>query len=202
MSVYEDTNPVTGVSPKDDRFVVFDPATNKIVNFNSTWTRLDGGPHEGPFPGGRRYFKKMRPDDMPVADFDHRYSVNTTTVMQDMTPYITGHPHGDYVTVITGTLRTATELKEQVDAQWTMADRTLYSEGNEPMASFAVTMAQGRRASGIATANDLAVIAEAEAIYDKMTQNRDRRNTLHEDIDAGEEYDLSVGWQNGTAAQV
>lgn len=190
-------NPETGIDFYSDRFVVI--KNGVITNYMASWPRLDGGPVAGGLPADEQWFKRCAPADRSI--YDHRFSITSTwDGLPADPPAAEGHPTGEWKEVLSAVLRPEMELKQQVDAACQAANVTIHPESADPSYQVRVSRAITRKMNGTHTEEDTALLVALDEKADLLQQNEVRRAELYANIEAGEEYDLTVGWLYGSAA--
>lgn len=186
-------NATTGVDPEVDRFAVYRVSTMQYTNFNATWPRVDGGPLEGASPD-YKYYKKT-PTTPPVVD--HRFTIATVWDKVEADPVAPeGHPSGIYTQTHNATKLPVEDLKIQVETEFQRQVGIAIPATSVPSQLAAQIGAVVRKQDGaVLTPKQEAKRDQAVAVDDILAQLEVRRDALLASIDAGDDYDITEGWE-------
>lgn len=186
-------NETTGIDPEVDRFVVFMPGQVNSTAQNEPWPRFDGGPVNGGWPDGRKYYKKMPENPPPI---DHRYSrvAEWGRVEADPEPPI-GYPAGTWEASYTLVQRPVEELKLQIDAEFQRQVRLQFPDSENPATIIEAAGVIARKQAGSPiTTEQQALLDSFIGMEDRIQFMRARQLELYAAAENGDDYDQSTGW--------
>lgn len=185
-------NPQTGIDPEVDRFAVVRLSDGVIINPNSIWPRVDGGPIVGGNPD-IAYFKRVLSDAPPV---DHRFTTQTTWTVIDADPLpAEGYPRGTYEQSHAAVKLPNADLKIQVETKFQDIVQAWFPSQNDPAVLVEAADALVRKGNNAAlTEAQQTTLDNINAIGVAMAANRARQAELIAAIDADQDYDIEEGW--------
>jgi hypothetical protein len=194
------TNPETGVryyvgsGPQEGQSVdLFVPLRGETATNpgGTRWPNLFGLPYDGT---DLKYYLK---GDPKVREYDAQvfYEVASWGPVDHAEPKL-GGPAGNWEEALEVRLRPVEELLNQVEAMRLQANARLYPSNEDPMLGVLLTEAIRRDAEGTASSFMRDLLARHQALVNAGFNNMERAAELRQQIQAGQEFDLSAGWTN------
>lgn len=183
-------NSETGIDPVVDRFALY--INDVEANQYATWPRMDGGPIQGGNPA-YKYYKRV---EVPKPEVDHRFNVETVYGKTESVPAAAeGLPSGTFGPVHTIVKYSDEVLKLQIADQFTLEVQKKFPASASPAQILLYGKAMARKQAGLnLTAAEQSVIDNTVAIGLDIDQMVLRKMELDAAVDAGENYDITIGW--------